>query len=311
MKLNEIARPAGNKKAKPRKGRGPGTGNGKTAGKGHKGQKARSGGHSRAWFEGGQMPLNRRLPKRGFHNPFTVRYQVVNLRDLAVDTGHVIQTAAHGFDHDSFAITQGARLKWIGAWSIHFIASQHHRMQQGQVRQPPDLHGIAIGFAFHVEIGGDDTIEFWKDGNAIGSNKDVGVTNVRRARANEIAFGRKLEQAAWNFVRFAAGLERGQDIAVGQRRETVGKTVAVDIGELGHHRWHGPAGCIEHPGVVASVIIGEQGARRRQIKQGVMGKTPHSLGYDRIQYFAVGRGSRIAIDNRQKVARLFVAVGEP
>lgn len=82
MKLNEIARPAGYKKAKPRKGRGPGTGNGKTAGKGHKGQKARSGGHSRAWFEGGQMPINRRLPKRGFHNPFTVRYQVVNLRDL-------------------------------------------------------------------------------------------------------------------------------------------------------------------------------------------------------------------------------------
>lgn len=82
MKLNEIARPAGNKKAKPRKGRGPGTGNGKTAGKGHKGQKARSGGHNRAWFEGGQMPINRRLPKRGFHNPFTVRYQVVNLRDL-------------------------------------------------------------------------------------------------------------------------------------------------------------------------------------------------------------------------------------
>jgi large subunit ribosomal protein L15 len=82
MKLNEIARPAGNKKAKPRKGRGPGTGNGKTAGRGHKGQMARSGAKRRAWFEGGQMPVNRRLPKRGFHNPFTVRYQVVNLRDL-------------------------------------------------------------------------------------------------------------------------------------------------------------------------------------------------------------------------------------
>ena len=82
MKLNEIARPAGNKKAKPRKGRGPGTGNGKTAGRGHKGQMARSGAKRRAWFEGGQMPVNRRLPKRGFHNPFTVRCQVVNLRDL-------------------------------------------------------------------------------------------------------------------------------------------------------------------------------------------------------------------------------------
>lgn len=82
MKLNEIARPAGNKKAKPRKGRGPGTGNGKTAGRGHKGQMSRSGAKHRPWFEGGQMPLNRRLPKRGFYNPFTVRYQVVNIRDL-------------------------------------------------------------------------------------------------------------------------------------------------------------------------------------------------------------------------------------
>ena len=82
MKLNQIARPEGYKKAKPPKGRGQGTGNGKTAGKGHKGQKARSGYKSRAWFEGGQMPINRRLPKRGFRNPFSKFYQIVNLRDL-------------------------------------------------------------------------------------------------------------------------------------------------------------------------------------------------------------------------------------
>jgi large subunit ribosomal protein L15 len=59
MKLNEIPRPAGNRKPKPRKGRGPGSGNGKTAGRGHKGQKARSGAKFRPWFEGGQMPINR------------------------------------------------------------------------------------------------------------------------------------------------------------------------------------------------------------------------------------------------------------
>jgi len=82
MKLNEIRRPAGNKKAKPRKGRGPGTGNGKTSGRGHKGQMARSGAKHRAWFEGGQMPIQRRLPKRGFKNQFGTDYQVVNLRDL-------------------------------------------------------------------------------------------------------------------------------------------------------------------------------------------------------------------------------------
>ena len=82
MKLNEIRRPAGNKKAKPRKGRGPGTGNGKTAGRGTKGQLSRSGAKRRAWFEGGQMPIQRRLPKRGFKNPFRKDYQIVNLRDL-------------------------------------------------------------------------------------------------------------------------------------------------------------------------------------------------------------------------------------
>jgi large subunit ribosomal protein L15 len=83
MKLNDIHRPEGLKKAKGRKGRGPGSGNGKTAGRGHKGQLARSGAKHRAWFEGGQMPINRRVPKRGFKNPFSKSYQVINLRDLA------------------------------------------------------------------------------------------------------------------------------------------------------------------------------------------------------------------------------------
>jgi large subunit ribosomal protein L15 len=104
MKLNEIRRPAGNKKPKPRKGRGPGTGLGKTAGRGHKGQKARSGAKFRAWFEGGQMPVNRRLPKRGFHNHFTVRYQLVNLRDLErlgdVTEADAEVLAAHGLVKD-------------------------------------------------------------------------------------------------------------------------------------------------------------------------------------------------------------------
>jgi large subunit ribosomal protein L15 len=82
MKLNEIRRPDGNKRPMVRKGRGSGTGKGKTSGRGEKGQGARSGAKNRAWFEGGQMPLNRRLPKRGFTNIFTKRFQVVNLRDL-------------------------------------------------------------------------------------------------------------------------------------------------------------------------------------------------------------------------------------
>ena len=70
MKLHELSPAPGSTKEPKRKGRGAGSGNGKTAGKGHKGQKARSGGGVRPGFEGGQMPLQRRLPKRGFHNHF-------------------------------------------------------------------------------------------------------------------------------------------------------------------------------------------------------------------------------------------------
>ena len=76
MKLHELNAPAGARKAVTRKGRGAGSGNGKTAGYGHKGQKARSG------FEGGQMPLARRLPKRGFNNIFATKYVTIKVSDL-------------------------------------------------------------------------------------------------------------------------------------------------------------------------------------------------------------------------------------
>ncbi len=82
MKLHELAPAAGSTHAPKRKGRGIGTGNGKTAGKGHKGQNARSGGGVRPGFEGGQNPLYRRLPKRGFNNPFRTEYAIVNIEDL-------------------------------------------------------------------------------------------------------------------------------------------------------------------------------------------------------------------------------------
>ncbi|MFC6335048.1 50S ribosomal protein L15 [Paenibacillus septentrionalis] len=82
MKLHELAPAAGSTFAPKRKGRGIGSGNGKTAGKGHKGQNARSGGGVRPGFEGGQNPLYRRLPKRGFNNPFRKEYAIVNIQDL-------------------------------------------------------------------------------------------------------------------------------------------------------------------------------------------------------------------------------------
>ena len=96
MKLNELSPAAGSAKAAWRKGRGPGSGNGKTAGKGHKGQNARSGGGVRPGFEGGQIPLYRKLPKRGFTNSrFKVNYAIVNVSALNVfEDGAVVDLAA-------------------------------------------------------------------------------------------------------------------------------------------------------------------------------------------------------------------------
>ena len=82
MKLHELSPAPGSVKDSFRKGRGTGSGNGKTAGKGHKGQNARSGGGVRPGFEGGQLPLYRKLPKRGFKNRFAVNYAIVNLSTL-------------------------------------------------------------------------------------------------------------------------------------------------------------------------------------------------------------------------------------
>lgn len=82
MKLHELSPAPGSTKEVKRIGRGHGSGNGKTAGKGHKGQNARSGGGVRIGFEGGQMPLTRRIPKRGFNNIFAKEYAIVNVSDL-------------------------------------------------------------------------------------------------------------------------------------------------------------------------------------------------------------------------------------
>ena len=82
MKLNELIVPKGSRKKKQRIGRGKGTGNGETAGRGTKGQNSRSGGGVHLGFEGGQMPLQRRVPKRGFTNIFKKQYEIINVKDL-------------------------------------------------------------------------------------------------------------------------------------------------------------------------------------------------------------------------------------
>jgi len=92
MRLEDLKPAKGSTKKSKRVGRGVGSGSGKTAGKGHKGQKARSGGVKGAGFEGGQMPLQRRIPKRGFTNIFRKEYAIVNLSDLERAAGSDVVT---------------------------------------------------------------------------------------------------------------------------------------------------------------------------------------------------------------------------
>ncbi len=95
MKLNELSPAKGSRKAPKRLGRGVGSGSGKTAGRGTKGYNSRSGGGVRPGYEGGQMPLHRRLPKRGFANIFRKKIAVINIRDLKrFDKGSVVDEAA-------------------------------------------------------------------------------------------------------------------------------------------------------------------------------------------------------------------------
>ena len=95
MKLSELSPAEGSVRSAYRKGRGAGSGNGKTAGRGHKGQNARSDGKVRVGFEGGQMPLSRRIPKRGFNNVFAEPLEIINLSALnAFEDGEVVTAEA-------------------------------------------------------------------------------------------------------------------------------------------------------------------------------------------------------------------------
>ena len=95
MKLHELSPAAGSRRGKKRLGRGPGSGHGKTAGRGTKGQRSRSGYSRRVGFEGGQMPLIRRVPKRGFTNIFRTEYAVINVSQLEAFDGEVDPDALH------------------------------------------------------------------------------------------------------------------------------------------------------------------------------------------------------------------------
>ena len=117
MKLDDLKPAAGSNKKRKRVGRGDGSGHGKTSCRGHKGQGARSGGNTKPGFEGGQMPLQRRLPKRGFHNVFRVELAVVNLAQLEpFSAGSEITPESlteHGLIHG-----KGRQVKILGEGSL-------------------------------------------------------------------------------------------------------------------------------------------------------------------------------------------------
>lgn len=114
MKLHTLSPAEGSVSKKKRIGRGIGSGTGKTSGKGHKGQKARSGGGVRPGFEGGQMPLYRRLPKRGFNNPFKKEYNIINVSDLEAFDGKNEITVEYLYEIGKISKIAGNGLKVLG-----------------------------------------------------------------------------------------------------------------------------------------------------------------------------------------------------
>lgn len=126
MDLSSLHPAPGARQPRKRVGRGPGSGLGKTAGRGHKGRKSRSGGNSPPGYEGGQMPLQRRLPKRGFTNPFRKEYEVVNLQSLGrFAAGSVVDPAA--LAQAGLAGKHGGRIKILGKGTIeHALTVKAH-----------------------------------------------------------------------------------------------------------------------------------------------------------------------------------------
>jgi len=138
MKLHELSPAEGSVKENYRKGRGPGSGNGKTAGKGHKGQNARSGGGVRPGFEGGQLPLYRKLPKRGFNNyRFGKKYAIINVQSLnQFNDGDIVDSAAlisAGIIHNIFdgvkVLGEGEVAKKLTVKAAVFSASAKEKIE--------------------------------------------------------------------------------------------------------------------------------------------------------------------------------------
>ena len=135
MMLHDLRPAEGSTHSKKRKGRGPGSGNGKTAGYGHKGQLARSG-HKGAYFEGGQLPLVRRIPKRGFNNIFRVEYDIVNVSDLerfedgtTVDKAMLREAGLVSKNHYVKILGHGDLTKKLNVEATKFSASAKEKIE--------------------------------------------------------------------------------------------------------------------------------------------------------------------------------------
>ncbi len=151
MKLNELSPAAGPRKARKRKGRGVGSGKGKTAGRGTKGHNSRSGGGVRPGFEGGQMPLHRRLPKRGFTNIFRKQIATVNIRDLSrFESGSLVDRAA--LIRSGLVKGSGDGIKLLGSGEITYPVTVRLDLISKSAREKIE----AVGGTFGPETRGEE-----------------------------------------------------------------------------------------------------------------------------------------------------------
>jgi large subunit ribosomal protein L15 len=120
MKLHNIVAPAENKKTRKRVGRGQGSGLGEQSGRGHNGQKSRSGSKAKAWFEGGQMPLQRRIPKFGFKNRFRVEYQAFNVQKISdfLEAGRLTENVTYQEMVELGLVHKNQKVKLLGTGEI-------------------------------------------------------------------------------------------------------------------------------------------------------------------------------------------------
>lgn len=143
MRLNELRPAKGARKKEKRIGRGPGSGHGKTSTKGHKGQLARAGGGKGPGFEGGQMPLIRRIPKRGFHNIFRTEYTAVNLKMLTRFEGQEDITPQR-LREAGLVKSRNARIKILGEGELtRPLVIQAHRFSQSAIEKIQKAGGKA------------------------------------------------------------------------------------------------------------------------------------------------------------------------